>query len=159
MLTYLLYLKAGKYYVGRTKHLKSRLQQHVNGIGSEWTKIYTPISATVLVYNCDEFEEDKQVKIAMNKYGIENVRGGSYCRCILTTSQLMMLYNEIKNATDRCFNCGQEGHYSGTCNLRKVTIFTNPEVTKNPLRNTSRCGICNLIGHNRRTCHKIIRNY
>ena len=152
MLIYLIVCKYSKYYIGRTNNLARRLQQHVDGIGSEWTSMYAPDKAYILVNNCDEFEEDKQVKIAMKKYGIENVRGGSYSKPIITSIQLMMLYNEIKNATDRCFNCGQEGHYSGECTADKVTIYTNPEVTLKPLRNASRCTKCKNIGHNKRTC-------
>ena len=152
MLTYLIVCKYGKYYVGRTKNLPRRLQQHVDGVASEWTRVYPPTKAFILVANCDEFEEDKQVKIAMKKYGIENVRGGSYSKLVLTSIQLLILYNEIKNATDRCFNCGQEGHFSGECTADRVTIYTNPEVTLKPLRNTSKCSDCKRPGHNKRTC-------
>ena len=47
LIIYALLLESNKYYIGKTNETKGvnlRFQEHLSGIGSEWTKIYTPIS-------------------------------------------------------------------------------------------------------------------
>ena len=44
------------------------------------------------------FEEDALTKEYMAKYGIENVRGGTYCKEILDTAQVELLKKEIQSA-------------------------------------------------------------
>jgi len=70
---YILKLCSGKYYVGKTTNPEFRLADHFDSAGSTWTSKYKPID---LIPNCDDFDEDKHTLICMNKYGIENVRGG-----------------------------------------------------------------------------------
>lgn len=73
---YVLKLKNNKYYVGKTKSLINRMEDHLSGDGSAWTRKYKPISVEEFKKDCDDFDEDKYTKIYMGKYGIENVRGG-----------------------------------------------------------------------------------
>lgn len=75
---YILRLAEGKYYVGLTKDLYHRLDQHFHKKGSEWTKLYEPIEVEKVIESDSSFDEDKWTKIMMEKYGIKNVRGGSY---------------------------------------------------------------------------------
>ena len=75
---YTLKLKQGKYYVGKTSHPNFRIESHFNSEGSGWTKMYNPIKILEIIPNCDDYDEDKYTKIYMDKYGIDNVRGGSY---------------------------------------------------------------------------------
>ena len=75
---YILELENKKYYVGKTTNPDFRLEQHFNSSGSQWTKKYKPIKILELKPNCDDYDEDKYTKIYMDKYGINNVRGGSY---------------------------------------------------------------------------------
>ena len=40
---YVLKLKSGKYYVGKTNNVNVRLNDHIRSKGSTWTKKYKPI--------------------------------------------------------------------------------------------------------------------
>jgi predicted GIY-YIG superfamily endonuclease len=119
---YVLKLQGGKYYVGKSSDVIGRYQQHVNGQGSSWTKKYKPMSLLECKSDVSPFEEDKVVKEYMSKYGIENVRGGSYTQVTLDTAQLDALNREIRGGTDACHQCGQKGHFVKFCpNKNKVT--------------------------------------
>jgi len=142
-----------KYYVGITNDIERRYEEHCGGKGSKWTSVYAPESYKILVKDADPFDEDKHVKILMKKHGIDHVRGGSYSAFHLTTSQKTTLYNEMKNATGRCLNCGKAGHFANTCKEKRTTVNSNKNVTEKPL--TVRCcSICRKPGHNKSTCPK-----
>jgi predicted GIY-YIG superfamily endonuclease len=104
-----------KYYIGRTNHLENRLEDHSEGNGSSWTKMYKPIKVEKIIPNCSAFEEDKLTKEYMSAKGIDNVRGGSYSNINLTSNQKQLLTTEIRNATDACIQCGNKGHYIRNC--------------------------------------------
>ena len=73
---YILQLNNDKYYVGKTnKLLNDRYKEHLDGIGSFWTKKYKPLSIIKQIENSSPFDEDRYVKEYMSIYGIENVRG------------------------------------------------------------------------------------
>ena len=76
---YALKLENGKYYVGRSYNVPKRLNQHYNGEGSVWTKKHKPIKLNEVFLNKTKFDEDKYTLMYMSIYGIENVRGGSFC--------------------------------------------------------------------------------
>jgi hypothetical protein len=99
---YTLKLNRGKYYVGKTSNPHFRIESHFNSDGSRWTKIYKPLKLLELIQG-DDYDEDKYTKMYMDKYGIDNVRGGSYTSVNLddeTKSQLLKISNSTNN---RCF--------------------------------------------------------
>ena len=75
---YILRLEGGKYYVGKTNNPQFRLDSHFNSNGSEWTKLYKPLRVLEIKPDCDDYDEDKITRQYMDKYGINNVRGGSF---------------------------------------------------------------------------------
>ena len=113
---YVLKCKQNKYYVGKTTNPDYRLENHCNATGSAWTKKYPPTKVVQLVANCDDYDEDKYTRIYMDKYGIDNVRGGSFVSVKLDESTIEQLKKMSNGTNDKCFNCGEAGHFTQSCN-------------------------------------------
>ena len=124
---YVLKLSSNKYYVGKTtKSVQERFLEHVQNNGSEWTKLYEPIEIIEHFQTSDVYDEDKITKKYMGIYGIENVRGGSYCSISLADWQIKAIEHELKTSNDLCFNCGKHGHFASDCHkYNKKNIFNN----------------------------------
>lgn len=126
---YILELTNNKYYIGTTKRLLNyRVLEHFSESGSEWTRKYKPLKVLDIKDNVDQYDEDKYTKIYMNKYGIDNVRGGSYVSIVLPKYQIQSLEKELKTINNQCFTCGQPGHYSVNCpykNIGNIIINSN----------------------------------
>ncbi len=69
---YILRLKDGKYYIGKTDNTLQRYQEHLEGRGSAWTRKHKPVDVMKVILNASPFDEDKCVKEYMAKYGTEN---------------------------------------------------------------------------------------
>ena len=112
---YVLELENNKYYVSKTTNPDFRLEQHFNSFGSQWTKKYKPAKILELLPNCDDYDEDKYTIKYMEKYGINNVRGGSFCEIKLNDNNIITLNQIINSVTDKCYICGNNGHYANEC--------------------------------------------
>ena len=86
---YVLKLEQNKYYIGKTDNPNIRLENHFSSNGSEWTKLYKPLNIIDIIPNCDNYDEDKYTKIYMDKFGIDNVRGGIYVQIELSKDMLI----------------------------------------------------------------------
>ena len=77
---YVLKCEAGKWYIGRSANVAKRFQQHMDGKGAKWTQLHRPITiheVRNIVGEAESAENDLACEY-MQKYGIENVRGGEY---------------------------------------------------------------------------------
>jgi len=110
---YILKLTQDKYYVGKTENPKFRLDSHFKNGGCAWTKKYKPQQIIALFPDCDDFDEDKFTLKYMSKYGIDNVRGGSFCRSELTDKST--IERMITSSNDCCHFCGEKGHFIRNC--------------------------------------------
>lgn len=121
VMVYILKLETDKYYVGKTHNIEFCLEQHFNATGSIWTIKYKPICVLDIIMDCDEYDEDKYTRMYMDQYGIDNVRGGSFCEEILPITTHSMLEKMKKTAENKCDTCGQTGHFVENCTTLMFT--------------------------------------
>ena len=112
---YVLELLSGKYYVGKSTNVNARIRQHFINKGPTWTNVYKPVNVLEIINSFDKFDEDKKVKEYMDKFGIHNVRGGSYSRFVLNQDEIKFLTKELLTSNDRCFKCGDITHFANKC--------------------------------------------
>jgi hypothetical protein len=77
-----------KYYVGRTIDVVSRFNAHARGLGSKWCAAHLPLDGIIELHPDAPFQELVITLKTMQKYGIENVRGGPWVTLCLSPSEL-----------------------------------------------------------------------
>ena len=116
---YVLELRNGKYYVGKTSDVDHRFQQHKNGTGSVWTRLHPPvkiIERRPVIHGMGAAQdENNTVKDYMKMFGVDNVRGGAYTQQDLPDGFKNMIEMENRTNEDTCFKCGLPGHFSNKC--------------------------------------------
>jgi predicted GIY-YIG superfamily endonuclease len=143
---YILKCEDNCFYIGKTERDSiKRIEEHFTNCGSEWTKRYKPINVVEIIENADETDEDKYTKIYMKKYGIENVRGGSYTRINLEEYQIKALQNELCTIDDLCFICMKKGHFAKKCNFYKEDNEKQEQSSNNNIINNFLNGFCNIL--------------
>jgi hypothetical protein len=105
---YVLRLEDNCWYVGRTENVQKRLDQHMSGTGSAWTKLHRPLEVVMEKTVVGFWDEDNKVKSLMTLYGKDKVRGGSYSQIELPDYQLKALDTEFIHALNLCFKCGKK---------------------------------------------------
>ena len=116
---YILKLEKGKFYIGKTTNPNRRLLEHSNSEGANWTKMYKPIEVITIIQDCSHFDEDKYTLEYMSIYGIDNVRGGSFCNIFLSFDVKILLERMIRGSLDKCFICGEIGHFAKNCDNKE----------------------------------------
>lgn len=126
---YVIRLEGGKYYVGSSDDPETRFLYHARGEGAAWTRLHRPIEIMEIIPGGGPFEEDKITKEYMAKYGIDNVRGGSYVQIKLRPEDRKVLKRDIWMAQQVCVRCGHPSHYVSDC-------FARTDVCGDPIEDT-----------------------
>jgi hypothetical protein len=164
LIIYVLELENGKYYVGKSRNPDFRFLQHMGSIdgGSEWTKIHPPISIIEKIHNASHYDENKYTLIYMEMYGIDNVRGGTYCQINLTDHDRNEIIKQLRSAQDLCFRCGGK-HFIQNCPMSakpkskyckrcsRNTHTENKCYAKKHIKGTPLVVLCNRCGRNNHT--------
>ena len=159
---YILELEDNKYYIGKTTQSDIRLETHFNSNGSVWTKKYKPIKIIELIQHCDNYDEDKYTIKYIEKYGIDNVRGGSFCEFNLSKENITTINNMINSANNICYICGSKDHFIKDCKMTHDTKIKSPQITNinNKIGNEKcECVSSYLKPHRRKKCliNKVIQ--
>jgi cellular nucleic acid-binding protein len=141
---YILKLQHGKYYVGKSVDPIKRYQEHLAGAGSSWTRLHNPVSLLETRPERSPLDEDTVTKEYMFKYGIDNVRGGSYVTTELSAAQHTALQTEFRSARGLCTRCGQSGHFVKDCCTDEEESESEEEVWE--------CNTCEKEFENYNTC-------
>jgi cellular nucleic acid-binding protein len=120
---YVLKLEKGKWYIGKSADIMKRYQQHLTGSGSAWTSKYPPKSLVESRPITSTHDENNVTKDYMKKYGVENVRGGSYTQVVLDDSTISVLENEFVGNANKCFKCGLAGHFANRCKVKEEVVY------------------------------------
>lgn len=121
MFIYILKLIENKYYIGKTISIPKRFESHIFGNGSKWTEKYKPVEMINYFEQISVFDEDNTTLVYMEKYGIENVRGGSFSKFVLSCTEIQTIKNMINTKNNTCFHCSLPGHFINKC----PTFFNN----------------------------------
>ena len=115
---YALELEANRWYIGSSRDPERRYQAHATGQGAAFTKLFTPLRLVgyrLATQTLPALDEDREVIEYMAKYGIDNVRGGTFSQPQLSDAQKSTLQQMIAHAQDLCFKCGAPGHFGSKC--------------------------------------------
>ncbi len=123
VLIYTLALENDKYYIGKVQYDVDRLHD-VDILcklkdGGVWTRAHPPVCVIEYIPGCDDYDQDKYTVMYMERYGIENVRGGSFSKEHLDTSQIQVIHRMIRTAKNQCYTCGKGGHFQDDCGEEK----------------------------------------
>ena len=89
----------------------------------------------------------------MAKYGVDNVRGGSYVSTNLSTAQREILQTEIWAAEDKCTKCGKKGHFVNECYVKTNSNSSTQLPNKIVYKESNTCYRCGREGHYADECY------
>jgi hypothetical protein len=109
-----------------------------------------------IIPNCDNFDEDTYTLKYMEKYGINNVRGGVWCKLHLDENELSFIKKKINSATDKCYICGKNGHFAKECYFKTTIPSEKIEDLKDDKIKVFSCSYCNKEFNTLKsaTCHE-----
>lgn len=154
---YVLRLERDKYYIGKSKHSKVRIMQHMNGEGSEWTKLYKPLECLTILNCLSIFDEDKYTLEYMLIYGIDNVRGGTYSQVTLSSQQVEYINDLFKSALNKCYICGKTDHFIRECPVKRIreeSVRTSKsDIIQSRVDIEKFCSTCGRNNHTAAQCY------
>ena len=117
---YVLKLEDDKYYVGKSNNPEFRIDSHMSNSGSVWTKTHKPIQVIKIISNIGPYDEDAYTLKYMEKFGIDNVRGGTFSQFKLDKEYKDIIKRMISTKNDACYKCGGTNHFISECYLNHM---------------------------------------
>jgi predicted GIY-YIG superfamily endonuclease len=116
---YILELSQGRIYVGQSSDIRRRIQQHMAGQGSAFTKAFPPTGVVLPRLGCvsgspEAAERDETLRYMFLR-GIQAVRGWKYVRVQMSAEEERDAESNIRELFDLCRRCGHPGHFIGQC--------------------------------------------
>jgi predicted GIY-YIG superfamily endonuclease len=116
---YVLELAQGRVYVGHSSDIRKRVQQHMAGQGSAFTKAFPPTGVVLPRLGCvtgspEAAERDETLRYMFLR-GIQAVRGWKYVRVQMASEEERDAESNIRELFDLCRRCGHPGHFIGHC--------------------------------------------
>jgi hypothetical protein len=103
---------------GQTRHVARHAQQHTASVNGG-QKIPNGFVTRIRI-STRGIENYETIK-CMEMYGVNNVRGGSYSKITLTSSERKSIEQQIRHNNGLCLRCGRKGHYANHCSQSKNT--------------------------------------
>ena len=116
---YILELAQGRVYVGHSSDMRRRMQQHMAGQGSAFTKAFPPTGVILPRLGCvtgsaEAAERDETLRYMFLR-GIQLVRGWRYVRVEMPEQEMEDAEGNIRELFDLCRRCGHPGHFITHC--------------------------------------------
>lgn len=123
---YVLELEGGFCYVGSSENVVNRIQQHLNGSGSKFTKTHKPTGKLIqrlsTLNGAGDSAERQETLLQMRKRGITKVRGWKYVSEKLSKSQIKDIKENMIEMFSLCRICAGSGHFATQCPKRRRLI-------------------------------------
>lgn len=118
---YVLQLVNGYWYIGKSERPILRVLNHFhNDKTTAWIGMHGVERVNKVFESSGDFDEDVCVLEYMKKYGIDKVRGGSFSQIFLDEHARHFIERLIRSTEDRCYECGEIGHYCATCPFKNT---------------------------------------
>jgi hypothetical protein len=146
---YVLECAHGKYYVGKCSsvRLSERIVEHQTGQGAVFTDVHPPKRLVHSHLCTGPFDEDNTVLEWMRKYGLDNVRGGTYSQIVLPQHHVVSINQQLAHADGKCIKCGGE-HFALECvtgSKQKFACTTQRAADEHCIDDA--CYRCGRLGH------------
>lgn len=117
---YVLLLRSGAYYVGKSGNISARIAKHT----SAWVQEHGGVAKRIQTCTAARDDwcawEQDETLTRMRMHGFDNVRGFEFVACRpLEATECATIKTMILGSGDLCRKCGRAGHFASSCRASK----------------------------------------